>query len=662
MCGIVGIHALSARPSASFSALEMMLGMIRHRGPDEAGIYRDEQTGLGTVRLSIIDVEGGTQPISNEDGTVWVVFNGEIFNHPELRKDLESRGHRFSTASDTEVIVHLYEEYGPECVTLFNGQFAIALWDRRDRTLLLARDRVGIRPLYYTVKNGALVFGSEIKALLAHPDIDARIDIDALTQVLTLWSTIPPTTPFQDIQELPPGHILTATRGQISVRSYWNLPFSEDDRSNELEEADYAERLGTLLADATRIRLRADVPVGAYLSGGLDSSTIAAFSRSFLTDRLRTFSVAFADPAYDERVHQERMTDALGTAHSRIECTTSNIADAFPDAVWHAEWPLLRTAPVPMFLLSELVHREGLKVVLTGEGADEFLGGYDIFKETKIRRFWARDPQSKIRPLLLQRLYPYVQGLSDSRAFLEAFFRKHLTETDRLDYSHVLRWENTAGLRRLLAPHIRERVRRHDPVVDMVALLDRHPAYRDWSSLAKAQFLEALVFMPEYLLSSQGDRMLMAHSVEGRYPFLDHRVIAFAASIPARLKIKGLNEKFILKQAVEDLLPASVLRRGKEPYRAPIAEVLLGPNAPDCVMGLLSPDIVAASGYFDVLAVQRLITRSQNGAPLSERDTMGVAAVISTQLLHHQFVEHFPYRRAASFPLNKVVDLSTKED
>ncbi len=648
MCGIVGIYNLSKQHPIDQALLERMLGLIRHRGPDEFGVYRDGQIGLGNARLSIIDLSTGSQPIANEDETVWIVFNGEIFNYIELRPELEAQGHRFTTASDTEVIVHLYEQHGARCVDYLNGQFAFAIWDRRPQasggTLFMARDRVGIRPLFYTVADGALVFGSEIKTLLAHPAVSARLDPASLAQTFTFWTTLAPRTVFEGIVEIPPAHTLTAHDGRISVERYWGLSFPEDGQGETLADEEYIAGLLELLVDATQIRLRADVPVGAYLSGGLDSSTITALIRNYTSNYLETFSIAFADPAFDEREHQERMVEFLGTDHRRVECADADVGRVFPDVIWHTEWPILRTSPAPMFMLSQLVRQNNIKVVLTGEGADEFLGGYNIFKEANLRRFWARDPDSTLRPLLLKRLYPYVQGLGEGGSFLEAFFRRDLTETQRPDYSHAVRWANNAPLRRLFSPDVQAALDGYDPVAQAVAGLGQHPSFAHWTPLAQAQYIEVTIFMSEYLLSSQGDRMLMAHSVEGRFPFLDYRVVEFASRIPPRPKIRGLNEKYVLKRAMRGMLPASVYARAKRPYRAPIHRSFFGADSPAYVAELLSPEAIRATGYFHPQAVGRLVKKAQGTQPLSERDNMALAGVLSTQLLHRQFIADFPGR------------------
>lgn len=640
MCGIVGTLNLTKDHPIEVTTLKRMLAAIRHRGPDEFGIYTDAQVGLGNARLSIIDLSTGSQPIANEDETLWIVFNGEVFNYVELRPELEARGHQFRTASDTEVIVHLYEDLGPDCLRQLNGQFAIAIWDKRHRELFLARDRLGIRPLYYTVADGTLIFGSEIKALLATGRVRAEIDPASLDQVFTFWSTLTPRTVFRDIFEVPPGHYVLARDGQFTVHRYWSLRFPPAGEEDSRPEAEIAAELRELLVDAARIRLRADVPVGAYLSGGLDSSTITALIRNHTNNYLKTFSIAFSDRDFDEREYQERMVDFLHTDHRRVECTHADIGRVFPDVIWHTETPILRTSPAPMFLLSRLVRENNIKVVLTGEGADEFLGGYNIFKEAKVRRFWARQPQSDLRPLLLRRLYPYVPQLSAGGSYLEAFFRQGLTDTTDPVYSHQIRWRNTARLKRLFSAEQRAAIADLNPVAEFIATLDGH--FAGWSGLAQAQYIEVSIFMAEYLLSSQGDRMLAANSVEGRFPFLDYRLVEFCSGIPPHLKIRGLNEKYILKKSASDLLPASVCQRPKRPYRAPIHRSFFPPEgALPYVEELLSPEVVAAAGYFDPQAVARLVKKCRRDALVSESEDMALAGVLSTQLVHRLFVEKF---------------------
>jgi asparagine synthase (glutamine-hydrolysing) len=641
MCGIAGIFNLERPDPVPEQDIRQMLAMIRHRGPDEFGIYLDRPVGLGSARLSIIDLSTGQQPIANEDETLWIVFNGEVFNYVELRPELQAKGHRFTTSSDTEVLLHAYEEWGPDCLQRLNGQFALAIWSTRDRSLFLARDRLGVRPLFYTVKGGSLVFGSEIKALLASGRVSAVINPSGLEQVFTYWAPLSPGTVFKDIVELSPGHYLLAREGEVTVRKYWelNFPDPESRPTNEtsISEEEYVEALAEVLIDSTRIRLRADVPVGAYLSGGLDSSLIASIVRNFTGNRLDTFSIAFEDASFDESAFQQQMARFLGTQHQVVQASHSDIARVFPQVVWHAEVPLLRTAPAPMFLLSKLVRDSGYKVVLTGEGADEFLAGYDIFKEAKVRRFWAARPDSGWRPLLFKRLYPDIKGLSLSNvSLLAAFFREGLKAIDSPSYSHALRWRNGRRNCRFLSDEIRQKLPKENQIEN---LLQDVPG--NWEPLARAQFLEIKTFLSQYLLSSQGDRMGMANSIEGRFPYLDCRLVEFCNRLPARMKLRGLTEKYLLKKLGRKWLPKEIWQRPKRPYRAPIHRSLFNSDSPDYIRELLEPEAVARAGLFNPQAVARLVQKARHGESVGESDDMALAGILSAQLIQYQFVERF---------------------
>lgn len=647
MCGIAGMFNRTGTKAVTEADLRQMLALLRHRGPDEFGVLLDREVGLGNARLSIIDLGGGSQPIANEDESLWIVFNGEIFNYIELRADLEARGHRFRTSSDTEVILHLFEEYGTGCLNKMNGQYAIAIWDTRRRRLFLARDRVGVRPLFYTqTSDGALLFASEIKSILGDPRVTAEIDPATVQQIFTFWSPLTPRTVFRGIVELPPGHFLMADRGSVKVESYWRNQFpaataAAQDGAAARQPEEVIEQFRALLIDACRIRLRADVPVGAYLSGGLDSSTIASVVRRFTANKLVTFSIAFSDEKFDESTFQREMAEHLGTTHHVVQATHADIGRVFPDVIWHTEVPVMRTAPAPMFLLSKLVRETGFKVVLTGEGADEFLAGYDIFKEAKVRRFWARQPTSKWRSLLFKRLYPDIGGLAQSNlALLSAFFGEGLGEVESPWYSHAVRWRNN-----------RRTLRFFDDAVSAAAGADMLAPiaaglpddFKRWGSLAQAQYLEITVFLSQYLLSSQGDRMGMAHSIEGRFPFLDVRMMEFCNALPPRLKMRCLREKWLLKKAAQPWLPDAIRRRPKRPYRAPIHRSFFNDQTPDYVRELLSPGALKASGLFKPGAVEHLVRKVASGSPIGETDDMALVGILSTQLVDHLFVKN--YRR-----------------
>src|ERR1035437_4831611 len=450
MCGIAGIYNYhsSKEPSLELS-IKKMLSVIRHRGPDESGMYLGEKVGIGSVRICIIDLALGQQPMTDESGNYWIVYNGEIFNYAELRNDIEKKGIRLKTQSDTEVVVQMYAMYGAKCLQYFNGQFAFCIWNKKKQELFLARDRVGIRPLFYWSQNNAFAFCSEIKGLFTLSQINKAICPESLAQIFTYWTTLSPNTPFEKIYELPPGHQMLVSSSKIQIEKYWSLDFPSNANTYSSSLPDAVEEFTDLLRDAVKIRLRADVPVGAYLSGGLDSSVTTSLIHEIDPGILNTFSIGFKDKTFDETAYQLEAARYFNTNHTAFECTSSEIADQFANTVWHAEFPILRTAPTPMYMLSKKVRERNIKVVITGEGADEFLAGYDIFKEAKIRRFWAREPGSKWRSLLFKRLYPDIAGISQSsQASLGAFFGEGLSEVDSPPYSHAVRWPNTRRPRR----------------------------------------------------------------------------------------------------------------------------------------------------------------------------------------------------------------------
>lgn len=640
MCGIAGLFDLTddARPVAA-ETLEPMLRPIASRGPDGTGVHVEPGLGLAHARLAIIDLETGDQPVWNEDGSVWVVFNGEIFNYLELRRELIDLGHRFRSAGDTEVLVHAYEQWGDDFVHRLNGQFAFALWDRHRRRLLLTRDRPGILPLFFARHDGWLVFGSEVKALL--PVLGPpRLNAAALDALMTFWAPASPDTLFDGVEEVGPGEMVIAEGGRLTRRRYWEWAFADRDERLAGTPDALAEELHGLLADATRLRLRADVPVGAYLSGGLDSSVLTALIHHHGDAALRTFSIGFADKGLDETSHQDAMVRHLGTDHARVLCSEGDIAARFPSAIWRAEAPVLRTAPVPMGMLSGLARDRGYRVVLTGEGADEVLGGYDLFKEAKVRAFWARQPDSAWRAALLKRLYPYLDlGQAQSLAYLKQFFGNGLDDPGGAFFSHLPRWASTARAKLFFSDDLVERLRGSDAEATLAARMPR--AFKGWSMFERAQYLEARTLMSGYLLSSQGDRMLMANSVEGRFPFLDHRVIEFANRLDPRLKMRVLNEKWLLKRAMARYLPESVLNRHKQPYRAPDIPAFFRDGVPDYVEDLMSESRVRAFGYFDPGRVARLFEKARRGRATGPGDSMAFVGILSTQLWHHHFIEQY---------------------
>ncbi len=636
MCGIAGFLRKEDQPDGKV-ILKNMLYRLKHRGPDECGLYVKNNIYLGHTRLSIIDIVAGQQPMSNSDGTLWITYNGEIFNYIELREELTSKGYKFRTHSDTEVLLLLFEEYGNACLQKLNGQFAFAIWDNRKQELFLARDRVGIRPLFYTDDPAHFVFSSEIKAILEYPGVEPEISIEGLSEVFTFWAPLSPNTVFKNIFELPPGHYMTVNRKGVSIRSYWTLDMPEQGKERQLKLEEAIEEFDDLFRDAVKIRMRADVPVGAYLSGGIDSSITTAYIKEIFPDLLHTFSIGFSEKEFDESAYQRMAVGYLKTDHESVFCNSSDISEIFPEIIWHTETPVLRTAPAPMFLLSRNVRANNYKVVITGEGADEMLAGYNIFKEQRIRRFWAKQPKSRIRPLLLQKLYPYLAQMKGiNPAMLKFFFGYKLSETDSPFYSHLLRWNNTSRIRNYLSGEVKEIVRDYDPLERLGKKLPGN--FDRLDPLSKAQWLEATVFMSDYLLSSQGDRMAMGNSVEGRYPFLDHRIIEFSASLPPGFKLHGLKEKYILKKLMKGKLPDQIIDRPKQAYRAPIKSSFIS-HDPGYIEDLLTKDSINNAGLFHYPSVEKLLKNMRSGKNISEMDNMALTGIISTQLLHKQFVK-----------------------
>ena len=635
MCGIAGSFHLQGGKADPLK-LRKMIAAIRYRGPDDMGIYAEGPVGLAHARLSIIDLSGGHQPMAIANNSLWITFNGEIFNYVELREELIKKGHRFISGSDTEVLLRLYEEDGERCVDRLNGQWAFAIWDARKHKLFLSRDRFGVRPLYYTQVGNTFLFASEIKSLLTCPEVDCTLDLMGLDQIFTFWVTVPPRTAFRGINQLPPAHSMVIQDGRVAVTPYWTVHSARCEQNEEGSEAQLAEELCSLLHDAVKIRLRSDVPVGTYLSGGIDSTVITALSQNIVQKELRSFSVGFEQADLDETDFQREASSFLGTRHSAIRCRHEDIAEVFPEVIWHAEQPIIRTAPAPLYLLAKLVHDSGFKVVLTGEGADEMLGGYDIFKETKIRQFWSRQINSSWRPLLLKRLYPYMDNLQrQSLEYLKHFFHVTGQDIDNPFFSHLPRWELTAKAKSFYSGETKAALSSCD--VTRSLLSDLPSGYHSLSPFRKAECLEARYLLPGYILSSQGDRMTMAHAVEGRYPFLDHRVVAFASRLPSRLKMKTLDQKHLLKQAVKGLVPESIRMRHKQPYRAPDGKSFWGGHA-SYVEDILSSGRLKQDGVFNPIATEALVKKFRSGCETSVKDNMALVGILSTTLLIERFM------------------------
>lgn len=639
MCGVAGVFDLVGGRKYERPDVRPMISTLTHRGPEKIGVYEDERVALAQARLSIIDLAGGWQPMPNEDGTLWGICNGEFYDYEATRRDLLARGHQLRTQSDSEILLHLYEMHGTDAIQHLKGQFAFGLADSHRQQLWLGRDRVGIRPLYYTIHNGFLLFASEIKGLLA-AGVPRRIHPQGLAQLFTTWAPLPGQTMFADIFELPAGHFLLARAGetQVQVVQYWQPDFSiaQPAAPQALDELVAEGR--ELLTEAVRTRLVADVPVGAYLSGGLDSSLLVCLAQGLAKRPLHTFSITFDDPDFDEQTYQQQAAAVFGTHHHVVHADRTHIQAALPSVIWHSETPSLRLAPVPMQLLAKFVHEQGLKVVLTGEGADEFFGGYTIYREAMVRRFMARQPDSAIRPLLLKRLYQYQPALQKLPVgMLKLFFGRGLDAPDAPHFSHMIRWGNGARSLRFLSDEQQSELAGYD--VTETAVANFPPALPNWDVAARAQYIEATTFMPMYLLSTQGDRMAMTHAVEGRYPFLDRRVVEWINRLPLKFKIRGLRgEKFLLKQIAKGLVPDEIVNRPKQPYRAPIQDIFN--QLPNYAIDLLSPECIRATGLFDAAKVAHLTRRMVGKRPLSRSDQMSFMGILTSQIWHQTFIQN----------------------
>jgi len=638
MCGIAG--KLSA--GVEEREIDLMLAMIAHRGPDEFGTYVDGHIGLGTARLSIVDLAHGQQPLRHAASGVVIVFNGEIFNHPELRETLVSEGCAFHTHCDTEVILNLYLKRGTAFPQYLNGQFAVAIWDPRDHKLVLARDHFGICPLFYWQAGDRLLFASEIKSILTDERVPRELNLRALDQIFTFWTPIGQHTALAGIKELPPGHVLVHQRGAIQLSAYWNWPFPQLAEPSASSFAQSREEFIERLHQSVALRLRADVEVGSYLSGGIDSSAIVALASGLRPGRLRTYSIAFQEESYDERKFQEMVARQYQTIHQTFLCGDEDIHDRFERAIWHTETPLFRTAPTPLNLLSERVRNDGIKVVLTGEGADEVLLGYDIFREVKIRRFWARQPGTRWRQQLFRKLYAYLPQFSNPRfanLSIESF--RGTLQSDSPFYSHLIRWNNNAANKIYFSESLRDGLANYDALAELESILP--PNYARTDDVDRAQYLEMITLLRGYLLSSQGDRMTMGNSVEARFPFLDHQFVEFASRLPRKFKLVGLRDKRILRASMDRFLPREICHRPKFAYQAPEIRAFFGVGRPRSALvdTYLNEETVRDLGLFKGELVSSLLRKVETSglARLGMRDNIAFVQMLSTHIFHKKFIQ-----------------------
>lgn len=655
MCGIGGVIELDGSRLSLVERrgeMERMLGLLQHRGPDETGYVIDPRVALCATRLKINDLSHGQQPMSDESGRWWSVYNGEIYNHRDLRRELERIGYRFRTDCDTEVALHAWKAWGRQAPPRFDGGFAMAVYDRRDRTVTLIRDRFGKRPLYISHSGPRVMFGSEMKAFLACRNHAFQWNPQHLTALFTHWTSVGTETPFVGIEQVPAGTMLEISPHGVTRERFADLPRAAITGTETFEDA--TEHTRELLRQSVDLRLRSDVESGLQLSGGLDSTILAHLVQSQQAGRMRSFSITFDEAEYDETAAQNRVAQTFGLTHHRLRVTAGDIAETFPAALWHAEVPQFRTAFVPMFLLSRFVRDHGIKVMLSGEGADEVFFGYDIFKETQLREAWPT-LTTVDRRAAIQRLYPYLPLFSEAnvRALEVVFSRSVAARPDRT-FSHTLRFENGRFATRLLqaVPHTE-----HPALNDLMATF---PGYDDLPRLRQSQFVEFQTLLQGYLLSSQGDRMAFAHGVEPRCPFLSLAVVDHAATLPIEYHLSGDGiEKRLLKQAFGSALPPEILARPKQPYRTPGTACFFDSRATgrgrfvEWVEERLAPRTLETIAPLQVSHAQQFIDKIRMTAPsqISAREDQAFLLLLSLSELNRQFVQKKQIEPVGLLPL-----------
>lgn len=632
MCGIVGMFNVSDSGDKQKVLLTKMLSTIVHRGPDCWGTFQAPKVSLGHVRLSIIDLECGNQPMESE--RYILSFNGEVYNYIELREELLKKDIQFTTNSDTEVVLRAFEEYGTDSFARLNGQFALLIWDKYKKCLISCRDRYGIRPLYVLNHNGGYYFSSEMKAFDVLPGYSRNYDMQNLFEHALLWNTLGKSSVYENIHNVSPGTYEIYEEGREPVsHQYYVLGESVGKESMSYSQA--REEFSDLLYDSIKLRLRSDVPVGVYLSGGIDSSVIAYLTSKLNTQTFKTFSIMFEDKNYDESSYQKEMAELISSDHSSIKINHGLIRDNILKAVYHTERPLFRTAPVPLYLLSEKVNNSKIKVVLTGEGADEILFGYDSFKELKMLNLWQKNTQSSIIPLLIKSLYPHLQHYSDSKSYnlLKMYYENFIDSHDNELAGLNIRVHNNKIISNFFNKDCKLSL-------NLDALLEKirgniPASFSTWSNLQKNQFMEMKTLLSGYLLSSQGDRMSMSHSVEGRYPFLDHRLIEKLFSYPDIYKLKGFKQKHLLCDVFKDKIPNSIINRPKLPYQAPdLKSFMNNGELHDDIADIMSSENVKAKGIFETKQVTRFLNKfkKRNNEMIGYRDNMLLTFMISSHL------------------------------
>jgi asparagine synthase (glutamine-hydrolysing) len=556
MCGITGIIYKDPKKRVNADMLENMCSVLHHRGPDEWGAWQNGNIGIGMTRLRIIDLEGGTQPIHNEDKKIWIVFNGEIYNYKKLRKNLEKRGHKFYTSSDTESIVHLYEEFGKDCVKHLRGMFAIAIWDQNKDELFLARDRLGIKPLYYTDNGERLIFGSEIKSILINPDVDAKVHTSSLINYFAYGYVPDPETMFEGIHKIPPGHMLIYKNGRLDIIKYWDVVFKFDKIQ---PEEYYVERLLEILSNAVKIRLMSEVPLGAFLSGGIDSSTVVALMARQMSEPVKTFSIGFENQEYDELKYARIVSERYNTDHHE-EIVKPDAKSIIINLVRQFDEPFADSSAIPTYYVCKMA-RKRVTVALSGDGGDELFGGYKRYLDGPISNCSNRIPfviKKNIMMRLGKILPEWFPGLNTLR---------HLTVNGDERYVRKLSKGTSTIHENIFSKEIIDRIATSDPSPVMLNYMN---FIKCKDQLTRRQYVDMKTYLPGDILTKV-DRTSMMVSLEARVPFLDHKLVEFSATIPPELKIRGMTTKYILKKAAERILPKEVIYRPKRGFAMPVS-------------------------------------------------------------------------------------------
>jgi asparagine synthase (glutamine-hydrolysing) len=624
MCGIAGFVDLWGAATAERARLlGNMCQIIRHRGPDDQGVLVKPGVALGMRRLSIIDLAGGNQPISGEDGSVTIVFNGEIYNFLELKKQLQDCGHVFKTHSDTEAIVHAYEEFGSSCVDHLRGMFAFAIWDDRKQRLFIARDRVGKKPLYYTVtRDGTLVFGSELKALLEHPGVERDLDQEALDAYLTLGYVPDPLSIFRQIQKLPPGHYLTFAERAIRVEEYWDFDFT---RTEVRKEEDYLEELRALLDESVRLRLISDVPLGAFLSGGIDSSTVVGLMARHMGQPVKTFSIGFHEDSYNELEYARLTAKKFGTDHHEF-FVTPEICDIVDELVWHFDEPFADSSAIPTYMVSKLA-REHVTVILSGDGGDELFAGYTRYVVDQGRSAFSYVP-SLVRKGVMQPLSSRLPHGTLGRNFI------HNVSLDPIDrYLDSVSVFTRLNKESLYTSDLRTQLRDGDWVTRCFHRLAEQVDTGD--PVDRLLYLDSKTYLPGDIMTKV-DRMSMAVSLEARAPLLDHKLIDFVTRIPASMKLAGSETKHILKRAVSDLVPHEILNRPKQGFGVPVQE-WINQQLRQRMREVLTDSRTRQRGFINPSYLEVLLDEHERG----RRDhSTGLWALLMLELWQRQFVDN----------------------